>query len=138
MIRSIAIFVAGVLIFAFAVQRLIALRNGRVVAQQPPPAAAHPSPQRTVAPRPIDRVVRLTVSELNYVFLPGDLTVPAGTRVTWTNETASPHTITSVTPHLFDRQLPGRGRTAIRFARPGIYSYYCALHPYMLGVITVQ
>lgn len=142
MIRSLLIFAAGILVFSFGVQRLISMRQVAMTQQATvletrPPVSRTPVPRKPV-PRTTGRVVQVTVHELNYIFSPGDLTVPVGTSVTWQNETASPHTATSVTPHLFDRPLSGYGSAAFRFTRPGIYTYYCALHPYMLGVVTVR
>ena len=135
--RSLLIFAAGILIFSFAVQRLISTHHVAMT-QQATGSGTRPAISHNPVPRTTRRVVHVTVHELNYVFSPGNLTIPVGTSVTWKNETASPHTVTSVIPHVFDRPLAGFGSATFRFTRPGIYSYYCALHPYMLGVVTVR
>jgi plastocyanin len=78
------------------------------------------------------------VDGLNFTFSPASITVRPGTTVTWVSRTASPHTITSVTPKLFDVPIRGRATARITFHRPGTYQYFCALHPYMLGVVNVR
>src|SRR4026207_2588592 len=51
-----------------------------------------------------------------FQFPPGQIEVPAGTRVTWTNQDDIAHTVTSGTPERredrFDAALAGKGATA--------------------------
>jgi plastocyanin len=78
-------------------------------------------------------------------FAPKDLTVASGTTVTWRNDEAIGHTVTSgavtgvdattglrsgQTPDgLFDKPLAAKGDTfSHTFDQPGTYSYYCAIH----------
>lgn len=98
----------------------------------PAAAPASPAPAATVA------VVRLA-------FDPVELTVPAGTTVTWRSDEPITHTVTSGQPTgvdpatglrsgaradgTFDGPLDTTGATfAFRFADPGTYSYYCTIH----------
>lgn len=73
----------------------------------------------------------------NYAFGPRSLTVKVGTRVTWTNRDATPHTATvdrgSPDTGTLD---PGQSRT-IDFTRPGIYTYHCVFHAFMTGTVRV-
>jgi plastocyanin len=140
MIRSLVILVLGIIVFGVGLQQVLQVRSQ--AQGQTPPGTPQPSPStsvraRTRTPAPT-RVVHIVVEGLNFGFSPPAITVPLGAHVIWASRTASPHTITSVSPHLFDVSIPGRGRVELTFIRPGTFQYYCALHPYMLGVIHVR
>ena len=85
-------------------------------------------------------------------YTPGNLTVPVGTTVTWINsDGAIPHTVTAGWPDSdsigldypggngFDSDFMSGGATYEHtFEVPGEYDYYCLLHPWMLGSVTVE
>jgi len=78
-------------------------------------------------------------------FVPAEATVKAGETVTWKNEDTAIHTATSgkdATPDgEFDTSLisPGQSSKSIAMPdEPGQYSYFCTLHPWMEGTITVS
>ncbi len=75
----------------------------------------------------------------NFAFAPATLTVPAGTRVVWTNQDEEPHVITSA-GSLFasSKGLDTSDSYAVTFSKPGTYAYYCSIHPMMVGTIIVQ
>jgi plastocyanin len=75
----------------------------------------------------------------NFAFAPKSLTVPAGTRVVWTNRDEEPHVITSA-GSLFasSKGLDTSDSYAVTFSKPGTYAYYCSIHPMMVGTIIVQ
>ena len=82
------------------------------------------------------------VSIIDYAFYPESLTVAKGTTVTWVNMDFVQHTVTSgseATPtDLFDSHEVGHmQRFSYTFNTPGTYSYYCDLHPGMVGTISV-
>jgi plastocyanin len=142
MTRSLLMLAAGVAVFAVGLWRFLQLRSDPPPALTPAAARYVPTstPRSTsiTGGRSATRVVHIVVEGLNFAFSPASITVRAGTTVTWVSRTASPHTITSVTRKLFDVSIRGRGRAQIQFLHPGTYQYYCALHPYMLGVIHVR
>lgn len=142
MTRSLVILAAGIVLFAAGLWQFLQLRSDPVRPRTPVLAGRAPSPSPSASPvtpgRARTRVVHIGVEGLNFAFLPASITVAPGTTVTWVSRTASPHTITSVTRKLFDVSIHGRGRARITFLRPGTYQYYCALHPYMLGVVHVR
>ena len=95
-----------------------------------------------------------SVAVARLAYGPGELTVPAGTTVTWTNDEPITHTVTSGTVTGVDKQtglrageqpdgkfdgpLGAKGATfAFRFADPGTYSYYCAIHKGMNASVLV-
>ena len=70
-------------------------------------------------------------------YYPSPVSLVIGSTVKWTNNDAVYHTVTSSTGS-FDSGLIGPNGTWERtFPAAGYYSYYCKLHPYMNGVITV-
>jgi plastocyanin len=73
------------------------------------------------------------------MFTPADLTVSVGQAVVWTNEDAAPHTVTTTSaPVKFDSGAFGTGKSwSYTFTEMGTYKYYCAVHPDMVGTVTV-
>jgi plastocyanin len=77
----------------------------------------------------------------NFAFSPADLTIKAGTPVTWTNQDGAPHQIASEpgTPVAFESEILANGVSyQFTFTQAGTYSYYCTIHPSMKGTIIVQ
>jgi plastocyanin len=75
----------------------------------------------------------------NFTFAPSTLTVPAGTRVVWTNRDDEPHLITSAGGQFEpSHALDTSDSYAVTFSKPGTYAYYCSIHPMMVGTIIVQ
>lgn len=76
-----------------------------------------------------------------FQYMPKDLAVEAGTTVTWTNNDAILHTVTTSgdAPDTFDLQLEDKGVTAsFTFDEPGTYTYICSVHPGMQATVTVS
>jgi plastocyanin len=75
----------------------------------------------------------------NFSFGPADITIPAGTTVTWTNNDDVPHVVTSDDNKMFkSKALDTDDRFSFTFTKPGTYNYYCAIHPKMVAKIVVQ
>src|ERR1700737_2391142 len=78
-----------------------------------------------------------------HCFAPAPLSVPSGTTVTWTNTTSVPHTVTHSGGTGTDNWTgsPGiiasKGTYSNTFTAPGSYTYYCQIHNYMHGTVTV-
>ena len=67
-----------------------------------------------------------------------DLTINVGDTIEWTNLDTAPHTATAVN-NAFDTDRLEKGDAhSITFDKPGTYSYYCSVHPYMKGTVTVR
>jgi plastocyanin len=71
-------------------------------------------------------------------FTPASLTVAAGTTVKWTNMDQVTHTVTSTTNVFNSGNLSANGTFSFTFSTPGTYSYYCKIHTYMTGTVTVN
>jgi plastocyanin len=74
----------------------------------------------------------------NFSFEPATLTVKAGTTVTWINRDDEPHTATATDKRFNSKTLDTGERFSQQFDAPGVYNYYCALHPHMTGKIIVK
>jgi plastocyanin len=94
------------------------------------------------------------ISLKSLMFKPGDLTVKAGTKVTWRNDEPISHTVTSGTvtgvdkttglrtgqkaDGRFNAKLKGNGDTfSYTFTKAGAYPYYCDIHFGMAAKIVV-
>jgi len=75
----------------------------------------------------------------DFAFQPAMLTVAAGSKVVWTNRDEEPHSVVS-TGALFPSSpaLDTDDSYATVFAKPGTYSYFCSIHPHMVGTIIVK
>ena len=71
-------------------------------------------------------------------FRPNSLTVPVGTKVTWTNKEGEDHSVTSSKAGIFDGSLGPYGTFSYTFTEPGSFEYYCSPHNQMTGVINVK
>ncbi|MBV9573723.1 MAG: cupredoxin family copper-binding protein [Acidobacteriales bacterium] len=74
----------------------------------------------------------------NFTFTPGDITVKAGTQVTWINHDDIPHTVDSTDGKFRSDALDTDEKFQFRFTQPGEYPFYCRMHPRMTGKIIVQ
>jgi plastocyanin len=79
-----------------------------------------------------------TIQIDNFAFTPIDLTVTAGTTVTWKNADDSPHRIAAKNGAYSSAALDTDDSYSHTFATPGVYQYFCSIHPYMVGKIVVK
>jgi amicyanin len=66
------------------------------------------------------------------------LTVPAGTTVTWLNRDEDVHTVVSTTQAFRSGALETDETYSYKFTKPGVYQYFCTLHPLMTGKVIVK
>jgi plastocyanin len=70
--------------------------------------------------------------------MPDNLEVAVGSTVTWTNTDSVSHTSTSDRSG-WDSGIIAPGRQFSRtYETAGTFSYHCAIHPGMVGTITVR
>jgi plastocyanin len=79
-----------------------------------------------------------TVKIDNYTFGSGQLTVKAGTTVTWVNDDDIPHTVVASDKTFRSKALDTNDKFSFTFTTPGSYEYFCSLHPYMKATVVVQ
>ena len=79
-------------------------------------------------------------------FYPQNLFVTPGSTITWLNQDSAIHTATStngeelITDYIFDTDFIQTGQSSKPVRMPqqdGLISYYCKLHPFMTGKVTV-
>jgi len=74
----------------------------------------------------------------NFSFGPTEVTVPAGTTVTWTNHDDIPHTVVSTDKVFKSKVLDTDEKFSFTFTTAGTYSYFCSIHPKMTGRVIVR
>ncbi len=112
-------------------------------------------PAKELPPNTVDMPVGSGIpgcEENDMCYTPTHLTVHVGDTVTWINSDGSiPHTVTAGWPdsdsigtdypggHGFDSDfMPGGATFEHTFEEPGEYDYFCLLHPWMIGSVTVE
>jgi plastocyanin len=99
---------------------------------------APPTPPDTVVGFVGPVVKAQSVQLEDYRFNPARITVPTGTKVTFSNAGTQPHNASSSDGGGWDTGLLARGETAtVTFNKPGTYSFTCTPHPSMIGQIIV-
>ena len=82
--------------------------------------------------------------ETDECYIPATLNISAGTTVIWENNDAAAHLATSGTPDggpdgVFDSgMIMGAGTFEYEFSDKGEFPYYCIVHPWMVGTVTVE
>ena len=82
--------------------------------------------------------------ETNECYIPFNVSASVGQEITWSNDDSAAHTVTSGTPSNgpdgnFDSSLFMSGGTfSITLDASGEYPYFCMVHPWMVGNISVN
>lgn len=85
------------------------------------------------------KVIVKEIAIANFAFSPANITVKAGTAITWVNDDEAAHSIKSS-----DGSFPGSENLntgssyQFKFDKPGTYNYSCGLHPSMHGTVVVE
>ena len=86
------------------------------------------------------KVSRPGCEKTDSCYIPSKISIKSGDSVTWLNEDAAFHSVTSGyygnESELFDSEYldPEESFTFI-FKNPGVYDYFCTLHPWMKGQV---
>lgn len=82
----------------------------------------------------------VTVEIAEFAFEPDPLAVDACDSVVWSNEDEQAHTSTGDGDQRWStgNLAAGATSTPVRFETAGTYTYRCALHPFMTGVVEVS
>jgi plastocyanin len=76
-----------------------------------------------------------SVTIADVAFTPPELSVAAGTTVTWTNEDWAPHTATAEDGSFDSDRLDQGASFEYTFDEPGTCAYHFSFHPGMMGSI---
>jgi len=74
----------------------------------------------------------------NRAYNPGNVTVPVGATVTWTNTDSVAHTSTADGGRWSSGTLGPGQQFSTTFSTAGTFAYHCTIHPGMVGTVTVQ
>jgi len=78
----------------------------------------------------------VVISDFSYS--PQEVTVEAGTTVTWRNEDGVAHTVTADQGGFNSGNIEGGSEFTHTFSQAGEYPYHCEIHPSMKGKVVVQ
>ena len=79
----------------------------------------------------------VNVGIANFAFTPAAVTVKAGETVTFENRDSTVHSLVGVGGFFRSKPLDTDDKFSFTFDKPGEYSYFCGLHPYMKGKVIV-
>ncbi len=74
----------------------------------------------------------------NYAYNPAQITIAAGTKITWTNKDKIAHTATGDDKSFDSGLLKTNAQFSKVFSSPGKFAYHCTPHPNMKAQIVVQ
>lgn len=81
---------------------------------------------------------QVDVEIAGFDFSPRDLTVRAGTAITWTNRDSVPHDATDRAGEWGTGYLREGESATVTFESPGVYEHMCTIHPNMRATLTVE
>lgn len=89
------------------------------------------------------KVSRPGCEQTNSCYIPSEISISLGDTVTWVNEDAAFHSVTSGTydnpTSFFDSGHLNPGQSfAVVFYDAGKFDYFCTLHPWMSGLVIVK
>lgn len=97
-----------------------------------------PEQASTSNPSTAEDSLATKVAIKDFAYSPATLTVKKGTTVTWTNEDAAVHTVTSDSgSELQSKSLSKGGTFSHTFSSIGTFDYHCAPHPSMKASVVV-
>jgi plastocyanin len=67
-----------------------------------------------------------------------NVTVTPGSTVTWKNLDGEPHTVASADGLFRSPALDEGDSYSFKFENPGVYRYFCSIHPMMTATVTVK
>ncbi len=80
-----------------------------------------------------------TIDIADFKYKPVSVTVTAGSKVSWVNNDAAPHTATAPGSDGFDTGTLKQGdRRTLTLRRAGTYAYICEFHPFMKATVVVR
>ena len=101
--------------------------------------SAAPITTTTGAPQPAqNQSGTATLTIQNFAFNPPTMNVTVGTKTTVTNKDGFDHTWTSDNNTWDSGHISSGQSYTFAFAQAGTYTYHCAIHNYMVGVVNVS
>ncbi|MBC5810582.1 MAG: cupredoxin family copper-binding protein [Candidatus Eremiobacteraeota bacterium] len=97
-----------------------------------PASADSPSPAPTSTAKPA-AVVHIA----GFAYKPPTVTIAPGETVLFINDDDDAHTVTATDKTFDSGGMDSHDSWRKTFTKPGRYTYFCALHPYMKAVVVV-
>jgi plastocyanin len=94
------------------------------------------SQAESVAEEATGRVRRVSMKDIK--FIPADITVTAGEKVTWSNDDPVAHTATADNGEFDSGTMPSGDTFAWTAEGSGEIPYFCEIHPNQKGTITIE
>lgn len=112
-------------------------KNNETGNSNQPASTNHTSQNQSPANSTPEATNQVTIN--NFAFTPADITVKKGTKVTWTNQDSTTHTVTEADGKTGpDSQTLANGQSySFTYDQTGTFSYHCSIHPEMTGTVTV-
>lgn len=107
------------------------------VATQVDSAVAPPDLDAALGSLELDAPTGPTVSMIERAFQPAATEVTPGQAVTWTNDDTEGHTVTAVDGSFNSGIMTVGDEFSMPFDSVGTFDYFCAIHPEMVGTVTV-
>ncbi len=85
----------------------------------------------------VDQPIKNQVKIVNFKYEPANLKVNVGEAIRFINQDEEPHTVTAKDVSFDSKALDTEDTWTHTFDRPGTFPYFCAVHPYMKGTVTV-
>ncbi len=79
-----------------------------------------------------------TITISNFAFAPAETTIALGETVTFKNGDDTVHSVLADDGSFHSPALDSDGEFSFTFAKAGVFSYHCGLHPFMQGKIVVK
>ena len=106
-------------------------------AESVPASTPKPKPTPTPTPTPGATTKDLEAEIHDFSFAPPSISVAVGSTVTWRNAGDAPHTVTASDGSFDSEMIAAGGSWARTFETAGTFTYVCAFHPRMEGVVEV-
>ena len=131
------------LLSIFVLIAVILAACGTAVTSTPPqspsisvPTTQAPSPTPPQAPAATNNEVKINIS--GFKFDPATVTTKVGTKVTWTNQDSSTHSVVADDGSWASDSLAKGATYSQTFDKAGTYKYSCGIHASMKGSIVVE
>lgn len=94
-----------------------------------------PAPVQATNPTPLAGDGQVVIS--GFAFTPVVIAIKVGAKVTWTNQDNVAHTVVAKDGSFKSGSLNQGETFSFTFNTPGSYTYFCSIHPNMLGSVIV-
>jgi plastocyanin len=88
------------------------------------------------APEATPGVTQVLIQD--FMFMPMQLRIKAGSSVTWVNQDDEPHTVVGEAGLFRSGALDTAMAFTFRFEKPGTYQVFCSIHPQMKATVIVE